>query len=349
MPKTNNPTSYDRTVDIVRSAIPRMSELKIPITPSNYAVWYEYLSNSNEALRLEMDALLSRDAPITETEMRALYDRFLEERNEKVQFAKSALSKVVSALMSHINQADGHYSSFSSELTEVAEGLSNDVTADNLNSLIDRAMRATNTALERGAELKQKFSSLAVEMQQVRGELARSQEEARSDTLTGLHNRLAFQEELDNLAQAAREDSHAPCLLLVDIDFFKRVNDTYGHLAGDHVLHAVARQIKSAVRGRDLVARYGGEEFAVLLRDTPRSGCQAVAENVRQQVSYSKIELPEELGFDQKLAVTVSVGGAWYRDQESPQTLVDRADRALYQSKENGRNKVTWESRQTGS
>ncbi|MCB1727577.1 MAG: GGDEF domain-containing protein, partial [Gammaproteobacteria bacterium] len=62
MPKTNNPTSYDRTVDIVRSAIPRMSELKIPITPSNYAVWYEYLSDSNEALRLEMDALLSRDA-----------------------------------------------------------------------------------------------------------------------------------------------------------------------------------------------------------------------------------------------------------------------------------------------
>lgn len=210
MPKTNNPTSYDRTVDIVRSAIPRMSELKIPITPSNYAVWYEYLSDSNEALRLEMDALLSRDAPITETEMRALYDRFLEERNEKVQFAKSALSKVVSALMSHISQADGHYSSFSSELTEVAESLSNDVTAENLNSLIDRAMRATNTALERGAELKQQFSSLAVEMQQVRGELARSQEEARSDALTGLHNRLAFQEELDNLAQAAREDSHAP-------------------------------------------------------------------------------------------------------------------------------------------
>lgn len=111
------------------------------------------------------------------------------------------------------------------------------------------------------------------------------------------------------------------------------------------MLHAVARQIKSAVRGRDLVARYGGEEFAVLLRDTPRSGCQAVAENVRQQVSYSKIELPEELGFEQKLAVTVSVGGGWYRDQESPQTLVDRADRALYQSKENGRNKVSWESR----
>ena len=73
------------------------------------------------------------------------------------------------------------------------------------------------------------------------------------------------------------------------------------------------------------------------------------AENVRQQVGCARIDLPAELGFEQKLAVTVSVGGAWYRDQESPQTLVDRADRALYQSKENGRNKVTWESRQTGS
>lgn len=335
--------NYDRTVDIVRHAIPRMSELKIPITPSNYAVWFEYLSDSNQALRDEMNALLDRDAPISDAEMRGLYERYLEANDEKIASAKSALSQVVSVLMQHISQADGHYNNFSTELQQVAEELGGDVTSDNLNDLIDRAVQATNSALERGAEMKQKFADLAVEMQQVRGELARSQEEARADALTGLHNRLAFQEELARLASYAKEDSHAPCLLIVDIDFFKHVNDTYGHLAGDHVLQTVAQQIKGSVRGRDVVARFGGEEFAILLRDTPHSGCMAVAENVRLHIARTIIQLPQELGFDQPVEVTVSLGGAWYREQESSQNLIDRADKALYRSKENGRNQVNWD------
>lgn len=345
MPNQATDPSYDRSVHIVRSAIPRMSELKIPITPANYAVWYEYLNESNHELRVEMDALLGRDQPITEAEMRVLYERYLEERSEKVHYAKKALSQVVHALMSHIDQADGHFSSFSGELNEVAEQLSGEVSAEGLNRLIDRAVRATNGALERGAEMKQRFSQLALEMQQVRSQLARSREEARLDALTGLNNRLAFQEELDALAADAGEGSHAACLLLVDVDYFKKVNDTYGHLGGDHVLQAVAREIKAAVRGRDLVARYGGEEFAVLLRDTPRSGCQAVAENLRLHVGRNPIRLPPELGFDHPVQVTVSVGGAWFRFGESTEALIERADRALYLSKQNGRDRVTWEGR----
>jgi diguanylate cyclase len=322
-----------------------MSELKIPITPANYAVWYEYLSESNQDLRAEMDALLCRDQQITDGEMRALYERYLEERSEKVQYAKKALSQVVRALMAHIDQADGHFSSFSGELNEVATQLSGEVSQEGLNRLIDRAVRATNGALERGAEMKQRFSQLALEMQQVRSQLARSQEEARLDALTGVHNRLAFQEELEALVAGAGEGSHAPCLLLVDVDFFKKVNDTYGHLGGDHVLQVVAQEIRASVRGRDVVARYGGEEFAVLLRDTPRSGCQAVAENLRLHVACSPVELPPELGFNEPAAVTVSVGVAWYRFGEAAEALVERADRALYQAKENGRNRVAWEGR----
>jgi diguanylate cyclase len=343
VPQINTQPSYDQTVDIVRSAIPRMSEHKIPMTPCNYAVWFEYLADSNKPLREEMDAMLGRGEPISDREMRDLYERYLEERNEKVTSAKTALSRVVQTLMSHINQADDHYSSFSSELQDVADGLNDDVSTESLNALINRAVQATNSALERGAQMKQQFSNLAVEMQQVRSELARSQEEARSDALTGLFNRLAFQEELSQLPAQAAHDAHQPCLLVLDIDFFKKVNDTYGHLGGDHVLKAVAGKIKESVRGADVVARYGGEEFAILLRDTPRSGCFAVAENVRLQVSAMKIQLPEELGFPQPVKVTVSLGGALYRERETLETLVDRADRALYQSKENGRNRVTWE------
>ena len=126
---------------------------------------------------------------------------------------------------------------------------------EQLDALMDRAMSATNKAVEQGADLKRKLSSLAEEVEDVRDKLARSQEEARRDALTGLYNRLAFQEELAGLADVVLEDTHAPCVLLVDVDFFKRVNDTHGHGVGDHVLKAVAQEIEVSVRGRDTVAR----------------------------------------------------------------------------------------------
>lgn len=344
VPQSDTQATFDETVSIVRNAIPKMSEHKIPMTPANYAVWFAYLSESDQALRDEMDRLLQAQEPISQATMQELYDRYLKERDEQIASAKIALSRVVGALMSQIDEADGHYSDFSSELRDVAAGLDQGVTGDSLNDLIERAVQATNTALERGAAMKQKFSALAGEMQQMRGELARSQEEARADALTGLNNRLAFQETLGELGAFAEEDSHTPCMLLLDIDFFKRVNDTYGHLGGDVVLQAVAAKVRASVREHDIVARFGGEEFAVLMRDTPRSACMAVAETVRLQVAALAIALPEELGFSEPVAVTASLGGAWFREGESAETLVDRADRALYQSKENGRNRVSWEN-----
>ena len=347
MPNTN--TQYDKTVQIVRNAIPRMSELKIPITPSNYAVWYEYLTDANKALGQEMDALLSRDTPITNAEMRGLYERFLKERGEEQWVAKTALTQMVSTLMSHIENADDQYSGFSSELNDIATRLSGDVSAQQLDELMDRALSATNTALEQGKGLKLQLSTLASEMKDVRGKLERSQKEARADTLTGLHNRLAFQEELAALSRFAAQDTHAPCLLIIDLDYFKRINDNYGHVVGDHVLRAVAREIKACVRGRDMVARFGGEEFAVLLRDTPHSGCKAVAEHVRGGIERLMIKLPEDLVADELIAVSASIGGAWYREEEAAEAFVDRADRALYVSKQEGRNRVTWEGPVTES
>lgn len=343
MSYTYSENSYEHTVAIVRDAIPRMSEHRIPITPANYAVWYEYLGRANQALRTEMDALLSRGRSISPTEMQDLYARYLDQRGERVQAAKTTLGQILSALISHTAQTEGHYDGFSSELGAIAASLEGETTADDLNAIIDRATRATNAALERGAELRQQFAALAAEMQQVRGELERSHEEARTDALTGVCNRLAFQETLLSLPEALHQDSHAPCLMMVDVDFFKRVNDTYGHLVGDHVLRAVAQEIKAMVRGRDIVARYGGEEFAVLLRDTPRSGCVAVAEHIRGGIERSLIALPEGAG--EPLAVTVSIGGAWLRTEEPVEAFVGRADRGLYGSKRKGRNQVTWEGR----
>lgn len=343
MPSNSPDKHYDQTVAIVRTALPRMSEFRIPITPANYAVWYEYLAKTNQALCQDMDDLLARGKPITEREMGNLYKRYLNEKDEQLQLAKQALARLLQTLLDQIGHADDSYSRFSSALGDIANDLSAEVSSDALNELIERALKITEGALEQGSTFKERLISLASEMEGLRDELARSQEQARVDPLTGLNNRLAFQEQIEALGLENRSDAHNPCLLMIDVDYFKRINDTYGHIGGDAILQQVGREILRNVRGKDTVARYGGEEFSVLLRDTPRSGCQTVAEHIRAGVASCLFNLPEDLALKEAVSVTVSIGGAWFREKESFASFVDRADRSLYFSKKGGRNRVTWE------
>ncbi|MGI5083957.1 diguanylate cyclase DgcA [Treponema putidum] len=126
-------------------------------------------------------------------------------------------------------------------------------------------------------------------------------------------------------------------ILMIDIDFFKKINDTYGHSAGDIILEETARIIKSCTRSADTAARYGGEEFVVMLSNTPANDAMAIAERIRKSIERNVI-----LYNDKQIKITVSTGVSSYNfDLEPAKSLVDRADKALYESKQNGRNCVT--------
>jgi diguanylate cyclase (GGDEF)-like protein len=161
-------------------------------------------------------------------------------------------------------------------------------------------------------------------------------EAAIHDALTGLHNRRAFNENLER--SVARQDRQGGtfALLLLDIDHFKKLNDTFGHPAGDAALRNTAQLLERHLRKSDLAARYGGEEFAVILASTDRAGGAHLAEKVRSTVEGG------QLVFDgARLSVTVSVGVAvWPDDGRDAAALVAAADRALYAAKQSGRNRV---------
>jgi diguanylate cyclase len=126
---------------------------------------------------------------------------------------------------------------------------------------------------------------------------------------------------------------------MTDIDFFKKVNDTYGHVFGDKVIRVVAQTLKDNVKGKDLAARYGGEEFVILLQDTPANGARILAERIRTAVENGRIR---RAGNDESIAkITISLGVASYRAGESASDFIERADKALYESKIQGRNRVT--------
>jgi len=158
------------------------------------------------------------------------------------------------------------------------------------------------------------------------------------DHLTGCLNRRTFELMLRYAINNTRRSAQPLSLLLCDIDYFKQINDQQGHAAGDAVLRQLGRLIRAALRQNDVIARWGGEEFLLLLPGTSLSDAVGVAEKLRQRIAAHDFRVAGRLQ-----SITVSVGVAQHDDGEDANTLFDRADRALYQAKDNGRNRVTQE------
>ena len=161
------------------------------------------------------------------------------------------------------------------------------------------------------------------------------------EPLTGLYNRRHFMDRLAAELAASQRHGHPLALLLVDVDHFKRVNDDFGHLAGDEALKMVAYVLQGAVRKEDVVARFGGEEFVVLERETGLTGARALGERIRRAVERSRCASDgREIGITVSVGVTVSAGLGQAEPGRSAEQLLEAADRALYRAKQAGRNGV---------
>lgn len=201
-------------------------------------------------------------------------------------------------------------------------------------------LRSTKKQMEAAyTEKKQalaKLEQIHLEIEQKQAELlsmnATLIELSETDKLTGLKNRRYFQEKLEEQLSNNEKSASPFSLFILDIDHFKKVNDTFGHQVGDEVLAQLAQLLKNQARSLDIVARYGGEEFVVILPETDQNEAKAIAEQLRQAVEQAKWQTGR---------ITVSVGIATAIKTDNETTILQRADKALYASKENGRNRVT--------
>ena len=166
--------------------------------------------------------------------------------------------------------------------------------------------------------------------------LEQSQAQALVDTLTNVLNRSAYDLTVGQLIREFARYKEPAALMVADIDYFKRFNDNYGHKAGDKVLASVATSIKDSVRNSDTVFRYGGEEFVVLLNKTLPDNAEKLAEKVR-----SRVEKDYFVDGALTLKVTVSIGLTFLKEGDTEKTLFERADKAMYNSKHKGRNRIT--------
>lgn len=186
-------------------------------------------------------------------------------------------------------------------------------------------------------QLRQQKDQLEVTHRELNSALRQMSEKAIRDELTGLYNRHQFSETMHSYMAIMQTPGTLLGVMMIDVDHFKEVNDTHGHLAGDEILRSFKNIPDNCLRKTDFLARYGGEEFVVLLPNTDSPTLKHVAERIRTFVASQAFDNIEK-GF----GVTVSIGATHYRHRETAEALIARADKALYQAKEGGRDQITY-------
>ncbi|HMX16632.1 MAG TPA: GGDEF domain-containing protein [Rhodocyclaceae bacterium] len=331
--------SIEKSAEYLRLALPLMSKQAAALHPISYAVWYDYVSGANAALRAEVDRHITTGTPLDEATTETLFRRYIAELNEETaRRVGDGFQRVLADISHTTNEAGEQANLFGDALEQWREGLAAslpdlgfDIGAEALLQDTQRMQRAIGT-------LGQRLEDSRQEIERLKAEVSRAREDALRDALTGLINRRGFDL---SLASALEGDhpGHGPSLLMTDIDHFKAINDRFGHLFGDKVIRAIGVVLKDNVKGRDVAARYGGEEFAILLPDTPLEGARTLAEKLRGMIAASRIRRTDNNAMLE--SVTVSIGVACYKPAEPAESLVRRADLALYASKQGGRNRVT--------
>jgi diguanylate cyclase len=239
--------------------------------------------------------------------------------------------------------ADARASAYVASLSRIGQQLEDGVADPALLGTVRSLIDSTGEMRESVSTLRAQLNDSTQRIEELQQALTEARHQALVDPLTGLANRRGFDTALEAMltGEAARRPGNT-CLLMIDIDHFKRINDTHGHLVGDKVIRSVARALKDSVKGKDMVARVGGEEFSVLLPDTPIDGARALAEQLRTTIERGRIRRTDTQATI--ATVTVSIGVSAYRTEESSEEFISRADKALYAAKNSGRNCVVVEA-----
>ncbi|MDQ1153692.1 GGDEF domain-containing protein [Brevundimonas sp. SORGH_AS_0993] len=324
---------------LARNVIAEMEKVGVWPTPLNFELWMYYLGDPEGALGDEIRRLLKERTVISDETSEMLAAEYLPRGrlSEEIRDAGAVLDRELASIQTAIAKAHKTQADYGVTLAGASESMDSTRGAAAIKDLVGGLSHATRRVRRETAILEERLESSNKEIARLQRHLEQVRREAMTDALTNLSNRKAFDE---RLAELCSETETAPlALALLDIDHFKRFNDTWGHQTGDQVLRYVATVLSRLCVGDRFAARFGGEEFAVIFPGEKTGSVTAVLETIRKEVaarSLRRRSTNDDLG-----TVTISAGFALREPGETAASLLGRADVALYDSKRAGRNCVT--------
>jgi diguanylate cyclase len=336
--------SYNETLEqnaeYLRQILPLMSKNKIVTDPLNFAIFYEYITGRNIALNHELDELLGKQDVFTSELSVRLFKKYV------CDTSLDSLETINRSLLQLINKTGEALDITGEKASAATKDIQNQSRLLEINqnhqpeikSVLTEIIAGTKSLAETSMALQAQLNESKKEMQLLRQELAHARETAKTDALTGLLNRRAFDQKLNEYIENHKQGNADLCLLILDIDHFKRINDTFGHQMGDNVLRYTANLVKQYITGYHCAARYGGEEMAIIMPNTSLNKAMEIAESIRASLAEHPLKLK---GSKKSIGkITISIGASSFKTSDSLESLVERADQAMYRAKVNGRNQV---------
>ena len=324
------------SAEILRTALALMAKQDAAYHPPSYALWYEHVAGINPELTRVLEEKISAGQTLSESDVWRMHAQFVLTRDvDTFERIRDRLRFLLEEASHATDTAGAHATHFGHALEGHTEKLKQPVNIDAIRDVVEELLQDTQQMCVVASELTEQLKRSAGEVKDLTQRLEQAQTEALLDPLTGLNNRRGLERSIAEVGGTLTGAS----LLLADIDNFKAINDTHGHLLGDKVLRAVAQVLRACIKGRDMAARLGGEEFAILLPETSLQGAAILAERIRHaisQVRIRRVDRAEYLG-----NVTLSIGVAAAVETDVLESLVERADAALYSAKRAGRNRVS--------
>ena len=346
MPTDRQPTSetasqdatkvVDRSRVITAKALEKIEQLGLRSTPQFYELWYRYFDGDPEIVRV----INQHATVLDEMACQKLYNHLLSSQAHDTALHKAGdqVNTSLTFLSKTVDGARAAAAEFGGTLGVAAQKMRSAKKLEDVSDVVTGVIRDTEKMVVRNQELEGQLLTVTSQVAEVKQQLEAARREATTDSLTGIANRKVFDQRIGADIEEASQ-SHAPLvLLMLDIDHFKKFNDTLGSQTADQVLRLVARTLLGNVKGRDTAARYGIDEFAILLPGTSLKAGIQVAEILRHAIESKDIT---DKASNQKLgSITMSIGVAKYREGEDISAFIERAEGALHEAKRGGRNRV---------
>jgi len=326
----------------LRLALKQIAQHQLPYNPICYSIWYEYASGRNPELNQEVKNLGEKDTVISFDVVLQLFRKYIADEQTVLAEKKTMeFQSILTGVTRHLESSGTRISDRGHKVGTYTNQLEQTTSVEEVRDISKGIMSETQSIVSQSHSLKQEMDETVSEIDALKKELEGVKQAAKTDMLTGLFNRRGFEESVSGAIEQAREMKTPLSIIILDIDHFKRVNDTHGHLIGDNVLKLLAKLLRENTKGKDIVARFGGEEFILVLPDTPLKGGFVLAEQIRLTLKSMRwINKTTGQPID---TITISLGIAEYKPGEDLDTLIERSDNALYLAKNTGRNKTITE------